>query len=79
MRSGIAEIARRVFAIGGMPLVLAIACAGALREKLEALLCFSSRRCSLIAFLLGRGAAPVALHAEGPAEAPVPISQVLAY
>ena len=38
MRGGIAEIVRKVFAIDGMPLVLATACAGALREKLEALL-----------------------------------------
>ena len=34
MRGGIAEIVRKVFAAGGMPLVLAAACAGALREKL---------------------------------------------
>ena len=30
MRGGIAEIVRKAFAIDGMPLVLAIACAGAL-------------------------------------------------
>ena len=30
MRGGIAEIVRKVFAIDGMPLVLAAACAGAL-------------------------------------------------
>ncbi len=30
MRGGIAEAARKVLAIGGMPLVLAAACAGAL-------------------------------------------------
>ena len=34
MQGGIAEIARKVLAIGGMHLVLATACAGALRAKL---------------------------------------------
>ena len=79
MQGGIAEIVRKVLAICGMPLVLAAACAGSLLEKLEALLCFSSRRCALTASLLGRRAAPVALHVEGPAEASVSIHQVLAY
>ena len=70
--------ALKAFAIGGMPLALAAACAGALREKLEALLCFSSRCCSLIFSSLGRRAAPVALHVEGSVEASVLISQALA-
>ena len=79
MRDDIVEIVRKVLAIDGMPLVLAAACASALREKLEALFCFSSRRCLLIASLPGRRAAPMTLHVEGSVETSVSISQVFVY
>ena len=79
MRGGIAEAVSKVFAADGMPLVLAAACAGALREKLETLLCFSSRCCSFILSSLGRRVTLMTLHVEGSVETLVSIPQVFVY